>query len=89
MCSYVALDVYKRQDINDASQATGEKLMSLTYRLKDQDFDVEISLIDAGNRRAYISKNGEVTYTTRSTYADKFAIELQKFLNGEEVASNF
>lgn len=85
----ISLPAEEVADINDASQATGEKLMSLTYRLKDQDFDVEISLIDAGNRRAYISKNGEVTYTTRSTYADKFAIELQKFLNGEEVASNF
>jgi len=57
--------------------------------LAESDYDVEISLIDAGNRRAYISKNGDITYTTRSTYADKFAIELQKFLNGETVASNF
>ncbi len=85
----ISLPAEEVADITDASQATGEKLMSLTYRLKDSDYDVEISLIDAGNRRAYISKNGEITYTTRSTYADKFAAEMQKFLNGEEVASNF
>ncbi len=85
----ISLPAEEVADITNASQASGEKLMSLTYRLKDSDYDVEISLIDAGNRRAYISKNGEVTYTTRSTYADKFATELQKFLNGEEVASNF
>ncbi len=85
----ISLPAEEVADITDASQATGDELMSLTYRLKESDYDVKISLIDAGNRRAYISKNGEVTYTTRSTYADKFATELQKFLNGEEVASNF
>lgn len=85
----ISLPAEEVADITEESQATGEKLLTLNYKLKEQDYDVEISLIDAGNRRAYISKNGEVTYMTRSTYADKFKTELQKFLNGETVASNF
>lgn len=85
----ISLPAEEVADVTSESQTNGEKLLTLKYKLAESDYDVEISLIDAGNRRAYISKNGDITYTTRSTYADKFAIELQKFLNGETVASNF